>query len=46
MIEEPSSSIIYGQWHFDCNQRLRECVIAVGKQKVRRGIKCLFYFCT
>lgn len=40
MIEELGSSYIYGQWHFDCNQRPRECVIAVGKRKVRRDIKC------
>lgn len=42
MIEELSSSYIYGQWHFDCNQRPRECVIAVGKRKVRRSIKWFF----
>lgn len=37
MIEELGSSYMYEQWHFDCNQRPREFVIAVGKRKVRRS---------
>lgn len=38
MIEKLGSSYVYRQWHFDYNPMPRECVLVVGKRKVRRGL--------